>query len=395
MKNKTEVEIHFKTILDALAEGVVILDFDYCYVYANKAALKQGVHPGKDFLGKGVLECYPGMEHTKLFKAMERCMESRKAQRLEHEIVYSDGSAGWTEVSVQPVKEGVLILSMDITEPRRAREETLKEEITALHADQIESFKEESLQSLQSLRYAKRLQKALMQEKKDLNELFPSAFILLMPKHIVSGDFYWFKHNGERVLIAAGDCTGHGVPGSLLSIMGLNILHAAFNTHKITTPPKLLKYLDEDLNRKLSHKTSGKAIHDGMDISICEVDRKKMMLTVSAANNAVYLVRNGELKQIKSDKYSIGNGEAAKEFGAQHIPLCSGDFLYLFSDGFMDQFGGPHGKKLGSVRFRDILISLSKEAPSKQESLLRAQLLDWKGKEEQTDDILVIGVRVD
>ncbi|MFI5148861.1 MAG: SpoIIE family protein phosphatase [Bacteroidia bacterium] len=392
---KTGAAIQFKTILDNLTEGIVILDFDYHYLYVNEAALKQGRNPGKNFLGKHVLECNPGMEHTELFKAIEDAMKSRKPGRIEHQIIYPDGTAGWTEVSIQPVKEGLLTLSMDITEPRNAREKTLKEEVFALHADQIESFKEKNLQTLQSLRYAKRLQKALMQEKKDLNELFPGAFILLMPKHIVSGDFYWFKHAGDKVLIGAGDCTGHGVPGSLLSIMGLNILHAAFNSHKISSPPALLKYLDEDLNRKLSHKTTGKAINDGMDISICEIDRKKKTLTVSAANNPVYLVRNGELKQIKADKYSIGNGESGKEFGMQQVSLCKGDFIYLFSDGFMDQFGGPHGKKLGSVRFRELLSSVSKEDSRKQESLLQHRLQHWQGKEEQTDDILVIGVRID
>jgi PAS domain S-box-containing protein len=384
--------IQFKEILDSLASGVVIVDSEYRYIYRNEASLAQGMYPDKGFLGKTISKTDPTLLRNELFEQIFSCMKKRCAHRMDYEHKNEQGVSVWYELNIQPALEGLIIFSADVTERKNAEEEDRKEEFLTQFADQMGEFKEKNEQSL---RYAKRLQQALMQEKKDLNELFPTAFILLKPKHIVSGDFYWFKHNGDKVLLAACDCTGHGVPGSLLTIMGLNILHAAFNTHKIDSPPKLLKYLDEDLNRKLSHKTTGKAINDGMDITICEIDRVNRTLSVSGANNPVYLVHNGTLHLIKTDKYSIGNGETGKQFSMQQVPVCTGDWIYLFSDGFLDQFGGPFGKKFGSVRFRELLCTISKAEPGKQESLLRSELLSWRAKEEQTDDVLIIGVRID
>lgn len=259
------------------------------------------------------------------------------------------------------------------------------------HAEQLETFKEESLQSL---RYAQGLQNALMQEKEELKEVLPQSFIFYSPKQIVSGDFFWFSTVNDGILIAAGDCTGHGVPGALLTIMGMNILHAAVILHKINSPALLLKYLDQDLNRKLSHKLTGSRRNDGMDITICEINRKEMMLTVSGVNNPVYLIRNGELLQFKTDKYNIGAGEINKEFDTLKTPLIKGDMLYMFSDGFADQFGGDDGKKFSSARFRELLIFLSNEQIENQENLLRTTLEQWQGKEEQTDDILVLGIKI-
>ena len=245
-----------------------------------------------------------------------------------------------------------------------------------------------------SINYALSLQEALMQKRSDLRESNPESFILLLPKQTLSGDFYWFKNIDGCSLVAAVDCTGHGVPGALLTVMGMNILHAAALVHKIYSPPSIVKFLDEDLNRKLSHKTGLKAVNDGMDIAICEIDRNKMMLTVSGANRSMCLIRDGEIQLITTDKYSIGSAEPAKQFGCKYIPIKKDDIIYMFTDGFQDQFGGKDKKKMGSGRFRELLLSLSKEDFNRQKNLLRSSLTEWQGDEEQTDDILVIGIKV-
>jgi len=245
-----------------------------------------------------------------------------------------------------------------------------------------------------SINYAVNLQEAVMQKGEDLKAYFPQSFVVLLAKHTLSGDFYWFRNIGNRTLIAAVDCTGHGIPGALLTIMGMNILHAAVLVHKIYSPPLILKFLDEDLNRKLSHRSGNKAVNDGMDITICEIDREEMLLTVSGANNPVYFIRDGNMQIITTDKYSIGNGEMSKQFQTREIQLMKGDVIYMFSDGFSDQFGGELGKKIGSARFREILLSLSKDNFDGAGDKLRKQLHEWQGKEEQTDDILVMGIRI-
>ncbi len=245
-----------------------------------------------------------------------------------------------------------------------------------------------------SINYARSVQEALMQQIVDINEHFPESFVMLLPKHTLSGDFYWVRNVGERTLVAAVDCTGHGVPGALLTIMGMNILHSAVGVHKISSPPDIVKFLDEDLHRKLSHKKSGKMINDGMDISICEINRREMMLTISGANRSVFLVRDGVLQQIVTDKYSIGSGEAAKQFDAKHVPMRKDDMIFLFSDGFQDQFGGEQGKKLGSAHFKEMLLDICKGDFSGAGQRLQDALKKWQGSEEQTDDILVIGIKI-
>jgi PAS domain S-box-containing protein len=256
---------------------------------------------------------------------------------------------------------------------------------------QLEIFKKESLESLD---YAQHLQKALMQNKNDLKELFFESFIFFLPKQIVSGDFFWFKKNKNRSLISVGDCTGHGIPGALLSVMGLNLLNAAFDSHAISSPPKLLNFLDEEINHKLSDKSNHKTINDGMDIVICEIDHTEMMLNISGANQSVYLVSEGELHQFKTDKYNIGSAQKGKQFSSQSIPLKKGDMLFLSSDGYPDQFGGEKGKKFSYARFRELLLSISEEKTVEQKNILKYSLSEWQGTQEQTDDIAVMGIRI-
>lgn len=260
----------------------------------------------------------------------------------------------------------------------------------SLHTAQLEVFKKEVFESL---RYAQSLQNALLQEKEELQELFPGSFILSRPKYVVSGDFYWFKDMGDKVLVSVGDCTGHGIPGALITMLALTTLHSAFNFHKIISPPKLLKFLDEDFNRKLSHKSTGKIMNDSMDIAICEIDKKEMTLTISGAGSKVFLVRDGKVEIFKTDQYGIGNAEPGKDFQVTCIPVRKGDAIYLSSDGYIDQFGGKNGKKLGSRAFVELLASLDNRTDD-CEKILHDTLIEWQGSHEQTDDILVMGLSI-
>jgi serine phosphatase RsbU (regulator of sigma subunit) len=260
-----------------------------------------------------------------------------------------------------------------------------------LYTAQLEVFKKEMFESL---RYAQSLQNALLQEKEELQELFPGSFILSRPKHVVSGDFYWFKDMGDKLLVSVGDCTGHGIPGALITMLALTTLHSAFNFHKLISPSMLLKFLDEDFNRKLSHKSKGKVMNDSMDIAICEIDKKEMTLTVSGAGSKVYLVRDGKTETFKTDQYSIGSVEPGKDFQTIRIPIKKGDAVFLSSDGYIDQFGGKNGKKLGSRAFTELIASLNNGTDKNCEKILHDKLTEWQGNHEQTDDILVMGLSI-
>jgi PAS domain S-box-containing protein len=379
------------TILDRLREGVQIIGRDFRYLYLNETSLRHARHRKEDLLGKKLSDLYPEIENTRFFKELKRSMKDGRTRSLQEEYSYPDGSKAWLDLCIQSIPEGLLVTTIDRTELKQANEALVKKLMRDQYTEALEIYKEENQQSL---RYASQLQLALMQEKKDLDELFPDAFVFLRPKNIVSGDFYWFNSHEHKTFLGLGDCTGHGTPGALLTIMGMNILHAAYRVHKIYSPAALLKFLDEDLCRKLSHKSGEKVMSDGMDIALCEINTKAMTFSTSGANGTVYLVRNKVVKQIKTDKYNIGICDGSRTLHTFHHPLQPGDWIYLFSDGYADQFGGPHGKKLGSSRFRELLASISPLSGAKQEAAVKKFLKDWQKEEEQTDDILVMGVRV-
>jgi serine phosphatase RsbU (regulator of sigma subunit) len=265
--------------------------------------------------------------------------------------------------------------------------------------NEIEGQREE-LQELyndvtDSIRYAKRLQDSILPSDSFIKELFPESFVYFQPKDIVSGDFYWAEKIGENHLIAAVDCTGHGVPGAFMSLVGANGLNASVREHQLNETNLIL----EDLNRfafsSLNKGDEGESVRDGMDMSLISYNPKTREMTFSGANNPLYVVSNGEFKIIKGDKLAIGSFKPGKEEYTQHsVELKTNDMVYLFSDGYPDQFGGQKCKKLMYKQFRNILLDISTLPLGKQKQELHDRLQKWKSDQEQVDDILVIGFRV-
>jgi serine phosphatase RsbU (regulator of sigma subunit) len=216
-----------------------------------------------------------------------------------------------------------------------------------------------------------------------------------LPKDIVSGDFYWAEKIGDSHLLAAVDCTGHGVPGAFMSLVGANGLNASVREHQLNAPNLIL----EDLNRfafsSLNKGDEGQAVRDGMDMSLISFSPKTKKITFSGANNPLYVVSNGEIKIIKGDKHAIGSFKpGAKQYTQHSVEVKTNDMVYLFSDGYPDQFGGEKGKKLMYKQFRNILVEISTLSIEKQKLELDHRLQQWKLNQEQVDDILVIGFRV-
>jgi len=246
-----------------------------------------------------------------------------------------------------------------------------------------------------SIRYAKRLQDSILPPKRYIQNLFPSSFVLFKPKDIVSGDFYWMNKIGSKHIFAAVDCTGHGVPGAFMSLVGANGLNAAVKEHRLQSPGKILDDLNNYASESLYKQGDENAIRDGMDIAICSIDYKKMLLEYAGAYNPLYIVRDNEIVITKGDKFAIGSfNPYTKSFATHKIPLLAGDIVYVFSDGYADQFGGLKGKKYMYKQFRETLLSI-KDLPMEEQRLaLDNKIETWKGSYEQVDDILIIGVQI-
>ncbi|MCE3229112.1 MAG: nprA [Bacteroidetes bacterium] len=257
-------------------------------------------------------------------------------------------------------------------------------------------IKEKNKDITDSIQYAKRLQEAVFPEVDVLNTYFSESFVLFRPKDIVSGDFYWFEKIEHKTILIVGDCTGHGVPGAFMSILGHNLLNQIILEEEITDPAEVLRLLDKRVSNALNKKGSKKEYNDGMDIAICVIDQKENKISFAGANRPLIINRGEELIEIKPNKFGIGGIEddRCKLFGKQEITLKENDILYLFSDGYYDQFGGPKGKKFKYKQLIDCITSISSKPLMEQGLILDTTLEKWRGNLEQIDDICVIGVKV-
>jgi serine phosphatase RsbU (regulator of sigma subunit) len=239
-----------------------------------------------------------------------------------------------------------------------------------------------------SILYASRIQNALLPPALP----FEHTFTLLRPKDIVSGDFFWFLTNEDKEWMAAVDCTGHGVPGAFMSIIGNNSLNAIVKELGITQPAEILKNLDAEVIKTLHHYQHSKTIQDGMDMALICYDRSKHLLEFSGAFNPLWLIRNGELIETPANRFPIGQDQdRIKVFTNHEIEIQSGDTIYMFSDGYADQFGGVDGKKLKVGKFKEVILSVQKFSMEEQKMKLNEFIEAWKGPISQIDDILVVG----
>lgn len=258
--------------------------------------------------------------------------------------------------------------------------------------EQKKLIEEKNKDITDSINYAKRIQEALLPEQTSLTNIFPESFVLFQPKDIVSGDFYWFTQYENKKIIVAADCTGHGVPGALMSMIGCNILNKIILDEGITQPNLILDRLNEEVRTALKQRENASETRDGMDIAIITITNNE--LQYSGAHRPLYLIANNELTEIKANKFSIGGIQEEKRTFTNHIlTLQKNDTLYLSSDGYADQFGGKSGKKLMTKNFKELLLKIQNDSMKTQKEFLSKSIEDWRGSREQVDDILVIGIR--
>jgi serine phosphatase RsbU (regulator of sigma subunit) len=245
-----------------------------------------------------------------------------------------------------------------------------------------------------SLIYAQRIQEALLPSEAYFRKHFEDSFILFKPKNIVSGDFYWIGEKGEKIFVVAADCTGHGVPGALMSMIGLEIVEKTINEENIEVPSKILAVMNRGLEKTFSReKNIGTIIRDGMDIGLCVIDRKRKKVEYAGAFLPLYLIREGSLVEIPADKIIIGMNPQGTSYTDHELDLKENDIFYIFSDGYVDQFGGSENKKFMYRRFRYLLLTIHSFPINDQKSILEENIRTWMGINEQVDDMMVIGFR--
>lgn len=247
-----------------------------------------------------------------------------------------------------------------------------------------------------SILYAERIQQATLPPIESLTNLFPESFVFYRPKDILSGDFYWIEEKGDHFFIAAADCTGHGVPGALISIINNNLLNKAIIEKGLIDPAEILNSVNLWLTESLHQTSFNSKVKDGMDVSLIVINKQTLEMQYSGAYAPIYIFRNSNLLEYKGNKFPVGMfiEEVPQTFTSTFIQLEKNDQIYLFSDGFPDQFGGENNKKYKYNQFKSLFQSIHTMKGKQQLKMLEEELKNWKGENEQTDDILIVGVRV-
>ncbi|NSW46611.1 MAG: SpoIIE family protein phosphatase, partial [Bacteroidales bacterium] len=305
------------------------------------------------------------------------------------------------------VDEKNIILHQQNEEISRQRDEiaTQRDEIAAqrdLVIKQKEHIEEQKKQITDSINYAKRIQEAVLPMSEMARSVLGEHFILFKPKDIVSGDFYWTTQIDNMLIVAVADCTGHGVPGAFMSMLGISFLNEIVRKKEMTKANDVLNELRKEIINALQQKGIAGEQKDGMDIALIAINKNTLQCQFAGANNPLYLVRkaqneptaNYELTEYKGDKMPVAIYIIMNNFTNYEFQLEQGDILYLFSDGYADQFGGEHGKKFMYKRFKELILANAHKPMNEQKQAFEETIVQWIGNGEQTDDITVVGIKI-
>lgn len=316
---------------------------------------------------------------------LELCIHEKKSVIYTSPNTTKDNKEIWVQTTLTPILDSdnnllkLVAIDSDITTIKEAEEE----------------IKQQKQEITDSIEYASRIQTAILPPGDYLDDVLPCRFILFKPRDIVSGDFYWLKKKNNKIILVAADCTGHGVPGAFMSILGVTFLNEIVSKAKDIKASQILNELRDNVIQSLHQTGKWGEAHDGMDITLCIIDYNERTLEFSGAYNPVYLIRNKELIEIKGDKMPIGIHTSIKDSFTNHkYSLMEDDRIYMFSDGYIDQFGGPKGKKFKTNQFKEILLKIHEEPIDRQYEILNKTIEEWQGDMKQIDDILVMGIHL-
>lgn len=332
------------------------------------------------------LNIFTSSNNSSIRDFVDEAVSTKRSVKYESYNTKDPENKVWEASTLTPIFDEndqikkIIIIDSDITESKR----------------QQKIIEQKNKDITDSISYAKKIQHAILPEDKLIQKYIPNSFVLYMTKDIVSGDFYWFAHMDDVSIIAAIDCTGHGVPGAFMSLIGYNLLNKIVNEQKIIDPKDILFELNNGVLETLYKNESQSK--DGMDCAICKINHKTNTLDYAGAMRPLWVVANGELNEIKADKIPIGTKQSDREdkiaYTTHTFNLNKGDSFYIFTDGYADQFGGQKEKKYSTGKFKDLIIKNSSLDFKTQHDNIKAEHLAWKGPHEQVDDILVIGFKL-
>ncbi|GAB4207367.1 MAG: hypothetical protein Fur0023_18130 [Bacteroidia bacterium] len=303
----------------------------------------------------------------------------------EHELICKNGNKKWIRWEINKISDDELIgIGQDITD-RKQFEASLKEQILLLN--------DKNKNITDSILYAKRLQNFILKQAEKVTSFFTETFVLYLPKDIISGDYYSFYETKDNYVIVLADCTGHGVPGAMMSFLAHSIIREVIYSNHNTSPSDVLYKVDKGLQDLLNNSTD-EYILDGMDLAVVFIDKNKSNLQFSGAFRPLYIKTKGQFELLDFSKCSIGFSDFKKEFFTIERQIEKGDVFYLFTDGITDQFGGQRNKKLTKKAFLQILNDIQDMPMEEQGAFLEYTLNNWKQQNEQTDDITVIGIKI-
>jgi PAS domain S-box-containing protein len=377
-------------ILEQLDTLVVVINQQGKIQYVNPSVSKILGYEPTQLLGQNWIST-TSQSREEVLEIKENTISLLKANpqqnsfSVERKVKHVNGIIKWILWNLSLSPENTIVgIGQDITERKLAEQKTLT--INAL-------LKDKNKELVDSISYSQRIQQAILPRLSLLQSTFKEAFVLYKPKDIISGDFYWYYERNNLVYVAAIDCTGHGVPGALMTILA-NSLMKNIVRQNIFDPGIILKKLDEYLYEELNLNRENKT-PDGMDISLCVFDFEQNTLQFAGAFRPLVLIRDNEFFEFRGARYPIGfYDNIDKNFETTEIHLQKGDSFYLFSDGYVDQFGGEKQKKFNKKAFRNLLLDIQYLSLEEQEGYLEYVFNNWKQQEEQTDDVCVIGLKI-
>jgi PAS domain S-box-containing protein len=407
--------------------GVLIQDNTGKIEWMNNAFYAITGYQGESVIGQEPWSFLSGPDtDVTLIKLTHESVKRKKAFQSENQLYRPDGTKVWISANFTPILDAtgevsrIVSIFMDIThlKEREQRqkldlkdlEEKVQERTSLLETANLKLLEEMKVRDeistklaannkdlLDSMIYAKRIQKAILPNKSSLLERFEKAFILAKPKDLVSGDFHWFHNNGTHTMIAAVDCTGHSVPGALMSMVGFMLLDQAAAMNHGNNPADIISKLDGLVRQNLNQDGTEGSVKDGMDMGLCIIGNGSLEMQYAGALNILFKVSGASVETFNGTRVSVGGPLHKNElrvFETQSAQLQRGDKLYLTSDGYFDQFGGPAGKKYMKKRFYQLIQGLQSFDFADHKSKLENEFSTWKGDLPQVDDVLVIGIKV-
>lgn len=324
----------------------------------------------------------------------EFALLKQKGELLEKEKAISklEADRNWT-IALASIGGFVLVLAVALLVYSRYK---IKHRAAAQLEKQNAIISQKNKDITDSINYARRLQRSVIASDQYLQQHLPSHFVLYRPKDIVSGDFYW-AHSPARgeVIMAVADCTGHGVPGAFMSVLGASLLNEIVTERKIHHPNLVLNLLRDNIIKVLNPQGSPEETNDGMDIVMCRFNFEKQLLSFSAANNVLWIARGNDMLELQGDRFPVGKHSGVlKPFSMKNVQLQKDDVIYIFTDGFADQFGGPNGKKFKYKELQKLLLSVKDQPLEAQRTSLEKTFDNWKRDLEQVDDVTLVGIRI-